>query len=290
MQAFAILANLFAASGHEVILEDPSFDRIQQILKHTNFSFYPVPVDEKGIQTDRIPPDRKASFVIVTPSHHFPLGSVLPIQRRVKLIEYARKTGTYLVENDYDSEFRYAGAPISALHLLDPDYVIYVGTFSESLYPALRLGYIILPESLLAACRDILSVSGTGISVIKQIALEAFIQEGYLEHHITKMKKLYRKKREAVIAALQAAFNNRIIVSGDATGLYVVVEFHEIDFSEDVFEALQEYGVRVYPVEAHAIIKGNHRNKVILGYGNLNAEDIQIGIERLKTALFENTS
>ncbi len=285
MPAFALLARVFACERQTIILEDPSFHQIREIIQSMHLAIVPVPVDERGIRVDALPQDAEAGALIVTPSHHFPLGGVLPIQRRVKLLEYARATHTYLVENDYDSEFRYVGAPISALQLLAPDEVIHVGTFSESLYPALRLGYIILPDGLLPVCREMLSVSGFGVSAIHQLALAAFIEEGFLEGHIAKMKKLYRRKRETLIACLSAAFASRVTISGDATGLYVMAEFRDLEFSRDILERLEKHGVRISPVEDSAIIKGRHRNKIILGYGNLSLNEIETGVKRLQEIL-----
>lgn len=284
-QGLAILAQLLAAPYREFIIEDPVYSGIHQILQALKLSCFPVPVDEKGIQIEKIPFHRSVSGVLVTPSHQFPLGSVLPIQRRVKLIEYARQTNTYILENDYDSEFRYAGAPISSLHLLDPEYVVQVGTFSESLYPSVRLGYMIVPEALIAKCRTLKASLGLATSALKQLALSRFIEEGYLERHITRMKKLYREKREMIIECLKSAFSDNMIISGDSTGLYVVAEFRNIDFSEDIMKKIHQQNVRIYRVEDHAMIKGKHTNKVIVGYGNLSRDEIKIGVERLKYAL-----
>lgn len=284
-QGFLIIAEVLASSSQEVIIEDPVYLGIQNIFKSLNLSLYPIPVDEKGIQTEAIPEKKAVRFIIVTPSHQFPMGSVLPIQRRVKLIEYARRTHTYIIENDYDSEFRYSGPPISSLHLLDPDYVVHIGTFSESLCPSLRLGYMILPESLIEPCRTYMNLNSIMTSALKQVALAAFIDEGYLERHINKMKKRYQEKRKTLIYFLQEAFTDQVTISGDSTGLYVVAEFKNMTFSDDVIETLHHQGVRIYPVEDHAIIKGRHTHNILLGYGNLPLEKIPEGITRMKNAL-----
>ena len=284
-QGFAIIARLLATPSHPIILEDPSYRGIQRILQRLDFSLCPVPADDKGIQVDSLPIDSPASFIIVTPSHHFPLGSVLPIQRRVKLIEYARQMNTYIVENDYDSEFRYVGSPISSIHVLDPELVIHIGTFSETLYPALRLGYMIVPEHLIEACQRLMASSGLGSSSMKQLALATFINEGYLERHISKMKKLYYKKREILISSLTKTFGSEICIHGDSTGLYVLGEFQRLSFSAQCLNTLRQHGVRIYPVEDHAIIKGHHTGKVIFGYGNVKLEDIERGVQRIRNAL-----
>ncbi len=286
-QGFLIIVHILTSPLNEIIIEDPMYLGIQRIFTHLDLPLYPVPVDEKGIQVDLIPENKPSSFVIVTPSHQFPMGSVLPIQRRVKLIEYARKTKTYIIENDYDSEFRYSGPPISSLHLLDPEYVVHVGTFSESLFPSLRIGYMILPERLIEPCRDFMRVNSMATSSLKQMALAAFIDEGHLERHINKMKKLYRKKRQILIRCLQDTFQDQIAISGDSTGLYVVVAFQNLIFSDDLMERIEEHDVRIYRVEDHAILKGRHRHKILVGYGASDAENIQEGVRRLKEALSE---
>ncbi len=286
-QGFFVLARVLASPEREIIIEDPVYHGIQQIFTTHRLALYPVPVDEKGIQVEQIPEGKRASFVSVTPSHQFPMGSVLPIQRRVKLIEYARKTDTYIVENDYDSEFRYSGPPITALHLLDPERVIHIGTFSESLFPSLRLGYMILPQNLLEQCHAFMTANSFATSALKQLTLARFIDEGYLERHISKMKKLYKIKRELLISSLQKTFGDRMAISGDSTGLYVVVEFQDIRFSTELVDALMQRGVRIYPVEDHAIQKGRHLHKVLFGYGNVAVEKISQGILTLAQALHE---
>ena len=286
-QAFFIIAKLLAEPSREVILEDPSYLGIQHIFSKLNFSFFPVPVDEKGMQVETIPVREKASFVIVTPSHQFPMGTVLPIQRRIKLIEYAGNTDSYVIENDYDGEFRYSGPPISSLHLLDREHVIHVGTFSESLFPSIRLAYMIVPEALLEGCHAITRALGLIVPTLQQLTLNSFIEDGHLERHINRMKKLYRRKRETVIRTLQEEFRDRIRISGDSTGLYVVADFSGEHFSAQQREDIEYHGVRVYPVEEHAIHKGRHSSKVIIGYGNVPLDKISAGLKRLKIALDE---
>ncbi len=284
-EGFLILGQLLKSEYRNVIIEDPVYNNIQKIFSSFDIKFYPVPVDDKGIKTDLFPENINDFFITVTPSHQFPTGSVLPIQRRVKLIELARKANTYIIENDYDSEFRYTGPQISSLHLLNPEMVIHIGTFSESLYPSLRLGYMVLPESLIEDCRKIKESYGLFTPSVYQLALSNFIKEGYFERHINKMKKLYKLKRKALIDKLEEEFKSMIKISGHSTGLYVVVEFNNIVFTHDVIEKLLNNGVVVYGMEDHSIVKGKHTNKIILGYGNLSIEEINEGVKRIKKIL-----
>lgn len=284
-EGFLILGQLFKSGYESVLIEDPIYNGIQNILRNFKFKFHPVPVDDKGIITDLLPEDIKDFFITVTPSHQFPTGSVLPIQRRVKLIELAKNKNTCIIENDYDSEFRHTGHPISSLHLLAPELVIHIGTFSESMYPSIRLAYMVLPENMAEECCKIKTSLGLFTPAVYQPALSNFIKEGYFQRHVNRMKKLYNLKRKALISILEQEFRLQIKISGDSTGLYIVAEFHDTTFTDDIIKKFIACGVRVYRVEDHSIIKGRHCNKLILGYGNLTSEQIKVGIGRIKKIL-----
>jgi GntR family transcriptional regulator/MocR family aminotransferase len=152
-QALALIARVLVSEGDEVFLEDPVTRDIQTIFAAVGATLCPIPVDELGMQTELLPSDNHSRFVFVTPSHQFPLGGTLPIQRRIQLIQFARKSHCYIVEDDYDSEFRHGGPPVSSLQGLFPERVIYVGSFSQTLSPALRLGYLVLPDALVERYR-----------------------------------------------------------------------------------------------------------------------------------------
>jgi GntR family transcriptional regulator/MocR family aminotransferase len=209
----------------------------------------------------------------------------LPIQRRIELIQFAREANCFIVEDDYDSEFRYEGIPISSLQGLDPERVIYVGTFSKILSPALRLGYLVLPSALTLQCCYLKRFSDLHSSSLEQLTLALMIEQGHLERHIAKMKKLYRKRRNALIASLRNYFPTEVKIWGDSTGLHLVAEFVNVEFSQGTLHRVEQHQVQVYPVEIHTLTKNKHRNQVILGYGNVSLIDINVGIARLKSAL-----
>lgn len=285
-QGFSLITHLLLSNPNEkVIIEDPITYEIQRIFSSTGATLYPVPVDQDGIQTDQIPTDRKPGFVFVTPSHQFPLGGVLPIQRRVQLIQFARKLDTYIVEDDYDSEFRYGREPIPSLQGLDPERVIYIGTFSKILSPALRIGYLVLPPPLVQRCRELKWFLDLHTPTLEQMTLARFIHNKSLDRHIRKMRKLYFKRRNSLTASLKEAFGNQISISGDATGLHLIATFENVSFDEKILFHIQQHKVKIDPVELHSIKKGLHRNKVILGYGNLTQEEIREGVCRLKQAI-----
>lgn len=286
-QAFSLITKLLLYQDDKVIIEDPITNEIQTIFSSTGATLIPIPVDEKGIRTDLFSNEEKPKFIFVTPSHQFPLGSILPIQRRIQLIQFARANQCYVVEDDYDSEFRYDGEPISSLQGLDSERVLYVGTFSKNLSPALRMGYLVLPKALIDRCRSLKWFHDLHTPSLNQMLLTRFIEEGLLERHIRKMRKVYMKRREFLREVLVREFGQSVEISGDSTGLHLIVKFKEVEFTEDLIERLYQNHVKVYPVEHHAIDKGRHVNKVILGYGNLREEEIETGIGRLRSTLRE---
>lgn len=209
----------------------------------------------------------------------------MPVQRRIQLIHYVRAKQTYLIEDDYDSEFRYNGSPIQALQGLDPESVIYVGTFSKTISPALRLGFMVLPRPLIQHFQKKKWLIDHHCPSMEQVILARFIERGYLDKHIYLMKKLYKKRREAILDALHHSFGNEISISGDAAGLHLLVCFHHVQVTDALLGQMGEEGVKVYPVEDHSIVKGKHTNKIILGYGNLSTEDCVEGIHRMRRVI-----
>ncbi|MFD0710824.1 PLP-dependent aminotransferase family protein [Paenibacillus sp. GCM10027626] len=284
-QALSLIAKLLHTPGSEVIVEDPITHEIHTIFSLPGTTLQPVPVDQYGLRTDLLPINKKAGFVYVTPSHQFPLGGVLPIQRRVQLIQYARSAGSYIVEDDYDSEFRYESPPISSLQGLDPDRVIYIGTFSKNLLPALRMGYIILPHSLIERGRSLKWLTDLHTPSLEQLILARFIDEGHLDRHIAKMKKVYRRRRDCLIRSLTQYFADQVTIHGHSTGLHLVAEFSGLVFTSAMLQRIEQAGVKVYPVEIHAIQKDKQQNRIIMGYGNVTEEEIAEGVRRLRLVI-----
>jgi GntR family transcriptional regulator/MocR family aminotransferase len=285
VQGLSILARALLTATSPYVIEDPIHREIRNIFAtHTNF-IYPVPVDDCGIRTDLLPQDVKPVLIMLTPSHQYPLGVILPVKRRIELIQYARTKECYIIEDDYDSEFRYQGPPVSSLQGLAPEQVIYIGSFSKILFPALRLGYMILPPVLVETCRALKHIQDNHAPILAQLTLARFIEEGYLERHIAKMKKIYRTKRDLLINHLKAAFQDQIKISGESTGLHLIAEFPGILFDDEMQEKIKKAGIIIYPVSKHTMQGNCHTSKIILGYSHLNPQAIATGVARLKTAL-----
>ncbi|WDV94682.1 PLP-dependent aminotransferase family protein [Brevibacillus parabrevis] len=287
-QALTLIAKVLLNRESCVLIEDPITQDIQSIFTSTGARLCPVPVDEYGMNMHSLPSPlagSRPSFAFVTPSHQFPLGTMLTIQRRIQLIQYARSVDCYIVEDDYDSEFRYESPPISSIQGLAPERVIYIGSFSKILSPGLRLGYLVLPETLVERYHKAKWLSDLHTPSLEQLALGRFIEEGHLEKYISKMKKLYKKRRQCLIEALRRTFSDRVTIWGEAAGLHIVAAFDGISFTPDVLTALEAAGVRVYPVEEHAIGKGRHEDKIVIGYGNVSEDGIEEGVRRMGIVL-----
>ncbi len=281
-QALFLTGKALLSPGDRVIAEDPLHMHFQKILLSCGAELCPVPVDESGMVTEQATDEDQARLVLVTPSHQFPLGGILPVQRRIELVQFAKKTGCYIVEDDYESEFRFEGTVVSSLQGLSPEHVIYIGSFSKILAPALRIGYLVLPHALIEHFRELKYILDNHTPILDQLVLASFIEKKALEHHVAKMKILYKKRQMALIKSLKYYFHEMHRVIGSSTGLHLVAEFERIVFTESLLSKLDEAGVRVYPVEMHALHKGRHLSQVILGYGNLTEEEILEGVRRIK--------
>lgn len=284
-QGISLIAKCLLDKNSKVWIEDPTNRNVVQIFSYHTRHITPVPVDEEGIQTALFPKNRAPSVIFVTPSHQFPMGGILSIQRRLELAEFARNTGCYIIEDDYDSEFRYNGQPVHSLHELNREKVIYIGTFSKILFPSLRLGYMVLPFSLVDQCREWKRLSDHHSNSINQLALARFIANGEMERYVMKTKKLYLKRRNQMISLLNEFFPGKVKIHGAPAGMHIVAEFDSVDFSEDMINRFKENGINVIPVEKHAITKGIHTNQIILGYAHLDPSMLQQGLLRLKSVL-----
>ncbi len=190
-QALRILADLLCANHGRVVMEDPCHKGLYDTLTACNCEIVPIPADDHGIRADLLTGQEQAQMIYVTPSHQFPLGGILPAARRASLIRYAREQQIYLVEDDYDSEFRFSGAPISPLYALDPERVIYIGTFSKTVFPALRIGFVLLPKELQEQWCYLRMHHDVQNPMFEQAALTEFLRSRALDRHIRTMRNRY---------------------------------------------------------------------------------------------------
>lgn len=284
-QGLSLAAKCLLNAESEVWVENPSNANVVQIFSYHTHRIRPFEVDSCGIRPDAFPANGKPDLIFTTPSHQFPMGGILPIQRRIALVEYARRSGAYLLEDDYDSEFSYAAPPVNSLFELDSETVIYAGTFSKVLFPSIRLGYLVVPEHLISRMRELKRLADHHSNSVYQLALMRFIESGELERHIRRMKKEYQKRRACLTELLTECFGDQVRLHGANAGLHLVAEFDHITFTEERWKRLLQAKVYIVPVERHSLRKGLHTNQIILGYGGVELRDMSIGLERLKNEI-----
>lgn len=285
-QAIGIISRmLISKDKNDIFVEDPITIDIQKIIKTSGGFLHPIPVDKNGLVTDEFADKPIPAGIFVTPSHHYPLGVTMSMKRRVDLLSYARENNTYIVEDDYDSEFRYDVRPTPSIQGLDPNRVIYMGTFSKTLCPALRIGYLILPPDLIMKGRKEKWFNDLHNPVMDQKVLARFIIEGHFNKSVHKMKKRHKIKRELLIKKLKENFYDKVEILGDSIGIHICARFKGVDFTKNYLKNLERNGVKVYPVEDHTIVKGLYNDTIILGYGILSVNDIEKGIDILKSCI-----
>ena len=245
-----------------------------------------VPSDENGIRVDGLSASG-ADVAYVMPSRQFPTGTVMPIGRRTELLRWAAAApGRYLVEDDYDSEFRYRGKPVPSLQSADTaGRVIYIGTFSKSVAPAIRISFMVLPEGLLGAYEKNCGFFSSTVSRIDQTILNEFLLSGAFERHLNRMRKAYREKHDLLLECLQPLLD-RFRLSGEYAGLHVLLTSKDPAREESLLERAAACGVRIYGLKEAALAPfETDCATVLLGYGGLDQEKIREGVRRLDKAL-----
>ncbi|WP_067726073.1 MocR-like pyridoxine biosynthesis transcription factor PdxR [Oceanobacillus damuensis] len=263
-------------------VEDPGYHLISRILKSFPNDVYPLEVDDEGIQVE---PIEKANpdVVYVTPSHHFPYGTVLSVNRRTQLLNWAaEQESRYIIEDDYDSEFRYTGKSIPSLKSMDQaGKVIYLGSFSKSLIPSLRISYMVLPKPLLKRYKRELAFYHSSVSRIDQHILAQFMKEGDFERHLNRMRKIYRRKLEK-ISELVKPYEETVSIIGERSGLHIVLSVNNGMCEDELVQKATAAGIKVYPLSGYSLGK-NYENppKIILGFAGVPEEELPTAITNL---------
>lgn len=279
----------------KIAIENPTYKRAYQILHSFAYQITTVDMDESGMKAEELM-KQEVTAAYVMPSHQFPTGIVMPIGRRLELMKWAEEAeNRFLIEDDYDSEFRYRGKPIPSLQASDRSgKVIYVGTFSKSIAPAIRVSYMVLPEKLLEVYRRECYFYSSTVSRIDQAILNEFIREGYFERHLNKMRKVYKGKHEKMLSLLKP-FRQKFRLSGENAGLHLLLTAKDEKSEQELTGAAAAQGVRVYGL-TDSLVKEDKGNgstaglalargaTVLLGYGGLRDEQMEKGMEGLKKA------
>ena len=281
-QALDLIARVLVEAGDPVVIEDPQYTGAREILRAAGARLRPVPVDRDGIDTAKLEEDARLAFV--TPSHQFPTGAILPLARRLALLAWADHNDAIVVEDDYDGEFRYEGQPLESLQGLDrAGRVIYVGTFSRTMFASLRLGYLVVPAPLVPAFTAAKWLSDRHTASLEQRALAEFINGGQYERHLRRLRRLNTDRRAALLEAMATHLPASLEVTGDGAGAHIAIWLDGRLAEQEAIERAASRGVGVYGVSRYFL--GPSRPGFLLGYAQLGVEDIRAGIASLGDAL-----
>jgi len=276
-----LLMLLYQILGPErvIAMENPTYKQAYRVFESLGYGIVPVEMDSRGMDV-KVLRESHADIAYVMPSHQYPTGVVMPVARRQELLQWAgRKKDRFLIEDDYDSEFRYKGKPIPALQGLDKaGKVIYMGTFSKSIAPAIRVGYLVLPQSLLEIYQERLGFYASTVSRIDQNIIYQFLTGGYYERHLNRMRAIYKGKHDALLGQLKK-LEEDFEVYGENAGLHVLLTSKKGRTEKWMVERAAQKGVKVYGLSSHFIHEGHNDrpSTVLLGYAKLSVEQIKKG-------------
>jgi GntR family transcriptional regulator / MocR family aminotransferase len=283
-QGADVVARALLASGDHVVVEDPGYPPPRRLFASLGLRITGVRVDSEGLVVDEIPSDAK--LVFVSPSHQFPLGTSMSLRRRIALLSWAEEHDAAILEDDYDTEFRFTGRPIEPLQLLDrTGRVIYVGTFSKTLLPALRVGFVVVPQSIRHAVEAAKFVADWHTSVPIQRTLAAFIQDGSFARHVRRMRAVYRERHDLIIAFVRQNLADELDVLPASAGVHVAALARRRSVSEvaAVAERASTRGVAMQEL-ANFAVGDAKRSGLLLGYGLIATEHIDEGLRLLKAS------
>ncbi|KZN95564.1 GntR family transcriptional regulator [Aeribacillus pallidus] len=271
-------------------IENPGYSRIYQLLKDMNFEVFPIDLDKKGIDIKKVEA-LNPHFLFITPSHQFPTGIIMPISRRIELLNWASASeGRYIVEDDYDSEFKYGTDNIPSLQSLDRNQrVIYAGTFSKTIMPSFRISYLVLPPDLLREYKRHFSYWIQGSNTLNLITLHYFIESGEYAKHVKRMNNHYEMKRENLIKELKWKFRNDIKIKNVPAGLHFIAEFKTDKGYKEIEERAKKEKLEIYSMKRFNLLGNIEEGKkiiLIIGFANIKNEDIPVAVDRLYRVIY----
>lgn len=284
-QALEISARVLLDSRNSVWIEEPCYGLAREAFTLTGCHLVPVPVDQEGLDVAAgIKHCPKARCVFVTPSHQFPLGVTMSASRRFQLLDWAQRAGSWIIEDDYDAEYRYQSLPIASLQGLDANSrVIYIGTFSKVLFPSLRLGYVVIPHDLVEHFLAIRRAMDLGPPTFYQEVLADFIAEGHFARHIRRMRVLYGERRRVLVDSIDEELGFRVKVLGDEAGMHLAMTLTDQSRDTEIAERAARQNLRIWPLSPSYL--GEARPGLILGFGSASVEEIPAAVRKLRKLL-----
>lgn len=282
-QSLYMLCLMLKDIDHEIAFEEPGYDGARKVFIDNGFSINPIELENDGISIGHL---RKSTskIVYVTPSHQFPCGMIMPAAKRLMLLELMRERGGYIIEDDYDGEFRYQGKPIPALQGMDDNgSVIYMGTFSKALSPAIRISYMVLPEKLLQLYKEKCMMYEQPVSRLNQKSLQLFMEQGHWGRHIKKMRNIYKKKQDLLVASINEIMEDNVEIIGKGAGLHLVLKVKNSMSEAELISTALKANVNVSPISKYWYnIKNMNSTMVFLGFAGIKPENIYESIIRLR--------
>jgi GntR family transcriptional regulator/MocR family aminotransferase len=283
-QGRSLLCHALAAMGAKrIAIEDPCHDEVRVSGASAGLELVPVPVDGEGIRVDVLE-RTQVDAVLMTPAHQYPTGAVISGARRGALLEWLRRRNAFAVEDDYDAEYRYDRAPVGALQGMDPERIVYAGTASKTLAPALRLGWLVVPPRLLGPVQWQQRQADFGVSRIEQHAFADFLTRGELDRHLRRMRVRYRARRDMLVEALVEALPE-VRVHGIRAGLHVTVQLLPGDRARAIREEAAQRGVALTPMSDYFLDRTEDSSILLLGYGRASEAVIRAGVRELAAAV-----
>jgi len=282
-----IVAQVLKSKHSTIAVENPGFFLPRSVFSNHSYKIVPTPVGPGGIDLEHLKAGN-STIAYVTPSHQLPLGCVMQVANRLMLIEWAEANGNFIIEDDYDSELRYHGKPIPSLQGLRPNgNIIYLGTFSKILSPALRISYLVLPYSLLATYRRLFGDYCSQVSLLEQRTLAKFMELGHWDRYVRKTRTLYNKKHDTLLRAIECHFGNRAIVVGQGAGLHVVLNLPYTQLNEaEIIKKAQQQRIYLNPFRKNFASGEPESTNLMLGFGGMTVEEIEQGVALLSQICF----
>lgn len=287
-QSLEYLCSLFSDKKVCVIMEEPGYHKAAAVFQNNGLDILTVPTDENGLVVSGLPVQSENYVIYSTPSHQFPTGVTMPIKRRLELLQWVKDHNAYILEDDFDSELRYYAKPIPSLQSIDEEErVIYLGTFSKALSPAIRMGYMILPPQLLKLYLEKFRDYNSTAPVLNQYTIARLIETGEYDRHIRRLNHVFRKRLERFNDEFSDV-KDKLKISGNGSGQYFLLEFSSMADQVRLINKALEYGVRVYPTMQFWQEKADcPPNTIFLGFSKIDLKDIPDCVRRLKAAWSE---
>ncbi|MDC0610337.1 PLP-dependent aminotransferase family protein [Vibrio sp.] len=292
-QAISIALLATANFGGDVIFEEPGYGNVRAVLDLFNMNNIPFPIDKQSGWDFSSLKNATAKTVYVTPSNQYPLGLSMPVAERLELLEWAALNQSVIIEDDYDSEFQFAHQPYPSLQGLAHEFgysdnVIYIGSLSKVMFNSMRLGYMVVPPSMVEKCCSIKQTLGGELAAASQLALAQFLNEGHLQRHIRKMRRIYQDKHQAMVAAIEAHFNGDIEIVSQAAGLHVTIVWHSKVCENRLSDLAKTHQLKVRAISAYESYAPNRDwQGAVLGFGNADINRIDMDIKHLADLFYQ---